>query len=219
MPNSKGWQPQYKPTKKYHRRKRAPLLLRRSPWILLGLLICLALFYFVPGFQDIFNQTSRETSAPIIANEALKQLEIEEITELITNIEHDVVELVNGIRYERQAAPLIWDDELYQYSKEHSEDMAACQELFHTPIDRLYGENVWSGEGRLWWDADDIVEGWMTSDEHRTWLLCPHLTNIAVGIALSENTMYASWTFWRHETQFSDWWYMDSGRSPPDWWY
>jgi uncharacterized protein YkwD len=150
------------------------------------------------------------------ANEALEEAEKE--NENIEELEHSVVEQVNAIRTERGISPLIWDDELYIYSKHHSEDMASQKMLFHTPMEALYAENAWGGEGSTSWTASDIVESWMSSPYHRTWLLCPHLKHIAVGIAISDTGMYASWTFWRSETQYSDWWYAN-GTSPPSWWY
>jgi len=150
------------------------------------------------------------------AEEAAEKAERERKS--IEELEHNVVELVNVIRSDRGSPPLIWDNELYNYSKQHSEDMASQKRLFHTPIDKPYGENAWGGEGPTSWTPSDIVESWMSSPPHRTWLLCPHLEHIAVGIAISKSGMYASWTFWRSETQDGDWWYVN-GTSPPDWWY
>jgi uncharacterized protein YkwD len=150
------------------------------------------------------------------AKEASEEAEAER--ENIEELEHNVVALVNAIRNERSSAPLIWDSELYTYSKQHSEDMASQKSLFHTSMYEPYAENAWGGEGSTSWTASDIVEGWMSSDFHRTWLLCPHLQHIAVGIAISGTGMYASWTFWRSETWDADWWYAN-GTNPPDWWY
>ena len=150
------------------------------------------------------------------ASEALEEAEKE--NENIEELEHSVVEQVNAIRTERGTTPLIWDDELYTYSKQHSEDMASQKTLFHTSVEAPYAENAWGGEGSTSWTANNIVESWMSSPYHRTWLLCPHLQHIAVGIAISDTGMYASWTFWRSETQDSDWWYAND-TSPPSWWY
>jgi hypothetical protein len=121
--------------------------------------------------------------------------------------EHEVVDLVNAIRVERGLEPLIWDDTLYGYSKSHSADMAKLGLLFHTPAGTApYAENVWGGESHGDdWSAEEIVNAWMTSPGHRTWLLCPHLQHIAVGIAQPDNGIFASWTFWIDETWDSDW--------------
>jgi uncharacterized protein YkwD len=150
------------------------------------------------------------------ARETLEETEKEKKD--IEELEHNVVELVNLIRTDRGSTPLIWDNELYIYSKEHSQDMASQRRLFHTPVGESYAENAWGGEGSTSWTASDIVESWMSSPPHRTWLLCPHLQHIAVGIAISDTGMYASWTFWVGEPQESDWWYAND-TSPPSWWY
>ncbi|MFC1979767.1 CAP domain-containing protein, partial [Chloroflexota bacterium] len=87
---------------------------------------------------------------------------------------------------------LVWDDNLYEYSLAHSKDMARENRLFHTNMNLPYAENAWGGQGSQSWGAETIVESWMNSDMHRTWLLCPHLKHVAVGAAYSSNGMYAS---------------------------
>lgn len=135
-------------------------------------------------------------------------------------IEREVVSLVNDMRANRDSPTLVWDNELYSYSKSHSEEMAKRRQLFHTPEGMPYAENCWGGEGTTHWDAAAIVDGWMTSDFHRTWLLCPNVKHVAVGIATSDNGMYASWTFWVGETNYyTDWWYCNGSGKPPKWWY
>jgi len=131
----------------------------------------------------------------------------------------EVVELVNAIRQERGSPLLLWDEELYSYSIAHSEAMASRRDLFHSSMDKPYAENAWGGEGSKSWRAETIVESWMNSEMHRTWLLCPSLRHVAVGVAYSDNGMYASWTFWRSEPVLSDWWYQYSPDNPPEWWY
>jgi len=147
----------------------------------------------------------------------------EVVEELATNKELriglEVVELVNAIRKERGTPKLVWDDKLYSYSLSHSKNMAREERLFHTDMRLPYGENAWGGEGSKSWGAETIVESWMNSPKHRTWLLCPNLKHVAVGIAYSDNGMYASWTFWRAETTHSDWWYQYTPDNPPEWWY
>ncbi len=143
--------------------------------------------------------------------------EIDQNKELRIGLE--VLEMVNAIREERGSSNLLWDDKLYEYSLAHSKDMASEQRLFHTDMHLSYGENAWGGEGSQSWGAKTIVDSWMGSPKHRTWLLCPNLKHIAVGIAYSSSGMYASWTFWRGETQHSDWWYQYTPDNPPEWWY
>jgi uncharacterized protein YkwD len=95
--------------------------------------------------------------------------------------------------------------------------MAARGTMFHSSMYEDYAENCWMG--RLgYFGADDIIDSWMGSEKHRTWLLCPHLIRIGAGIANDGTNMYAAWTFWRRETAAADWWYA-TGDPKPDWWY
>jgi len=172
---------------------------------LIGSLLILTVF-LLSSCGNIFGGASAT-----IDKAQIKEVRIEEM-------ERSVVAQVNIIRVGRGIAPLVWDNTLYVYSKQHSEEMASQKMLFHTPAGVPYAENAWGGEGSTSWKATDIVNGWMSSDFHRTWLLCSHLQHIAVGIAISDTGMYASWTFWVGETQQSDWWYQ-YGTNPPSWWY
>lgn len=162
-----------------------------------------------------------------VEKERLTKLGINNVDEVVKEIDKDkelkigieVVELVNAIRKERGSSELLWDDKLYEYSLAHTKDMASERRLFHTDMDLPYGENAWGGEGSKSWTAQTIVESWMTSEKHRTWLLCPGLKHVAVGVAYSNNGMYSSWTFWRRETTSADFWYQYTPDNPPKWWY
>jgi S1-C subfamily serine protease len=147
--------------------------------------------------------------------------ETEEAQSKVEVLEHEVLALVNSERSSRGITPLVWDNKLHEIAREHSEEMARRGELFHSSMYEPYAENCWGGgPGSLYYNtASDIVSSWMGSPKHRTWLLCPHLKHIGVGIAISDKGMYASWTFWRNETSYSDWWYSNGSNSPPDWWY
>jgi len=135
-------------------------------------------------------------------------------------IEQEVLALVNGIRADRKTPVLVWDDNLYIHSKNHTREMAEIKQLFHTDVGMPYAENCWGGEGSTNWDANTIVNSWMNSDFHRTWLLCPNLKHVAVGVVISNTGMYASWTFWVSETNYyTDWWYSNGTNKPPSWWY
>lgn len=138
----------------------------------------------------------------------------------IERMKHEVLALVNEERLSRGTSSLVWDDTLSGIADEHSQEMAEQGRLFHSPISAPYAENCWGGSSGsvYYFDAGDIVNSWMSSDKHRTWLLCPHLKHVGVGIAVSDGGIYASWTFWRNETTYEDWWYA-SGSSPPPWWY
>jgi len=148
-------------------------------------------------------------------------IETEKAQAEIEALEREVLALVNSERSSRGIGSLVWDEDLHEIAREHSEEMARRGELFHSSMYEPYAENCWGGgPGSLYYhNASDIVSSWMGSPPHRTWLLCPHLRHIGVGIAVSDNGMYASWTFWRSETDDSDWWYSNGSDSPPDWWY
>ncbi len=147
--------------------------------------------------------------------------EIEEAQSKIEALELKVLTLVNSERSSRGTALLVSNDKLHEIAREHSKEMARRGELFHSSMHEPYAENCWGGSpgSFYYFGAADIVNGWMESPKHRTWLLCPRLKHIGMGIAVSDGAMYASWTFWRSETSYTDWWYSNGSNSPPDWWY
>ena len=166
--------------------------------------------------QQEQEQKEKEQAMLLIQQEEQRQRDEEQRILLIGK---QVVAIVNKIRAERGSGELVWDNTLYQYSIAHSKKMAERHELFHTQVGMAWAENAWGGEGSQSWGAEIIVNSWMNSPKHRTWLLSPNLKRIAVGIAYSNNGMYASWTFWRSETRHSDWWYQYTPNKPPEWWY
>lgn len=153
-----------------------------------------------------------------IAEQIAMEEQEKELQSELLDMEHEVLLLVNLIRSDRGIQMLQWDDTLYTYSKSHSEEMALVNEMFHTDMYQSYAENCWMGGGNRW-EAIDIVESWMDSPKHRTWLLCPNLKRVAVGIVYSGSNTFASWTFWRNEPSQSDWWYQYTPNNPPEWWY
>lgn len=145
--------------------------------------------------------------------------ETEEARTKMEALEREVLALVNQERSSRGVTSLIWDERLHEIAREHSDEMARRGELFHSSMYEPYAENCWGGgPGSLYYNtAGDIVRGWMGSPLHRTWLLCPRLRHVSVGIVVSDEGMYASWTFWRDETSPSDWWYHYTPDNPPEW--
>jgi hypothetical protein len=137
----------------------------------------------------------------------------------VSEVETEVLQLVNVERANRNIPELQWDEQLHQIAREHSQAMADIGSMFHSSVSAPYAENCyWSGGTTYNTSARDIVTSWMGSDKHRTWLLCPNLKHIGVGLVKSDKGLWASWTFWRSETAYSDWWYSDGG-TPPSWWY
>jgi len=162
------------------------------------------------GFAIAINQAKAFVSSVKEAEAARTKIE---------TLEREVLTLVNQERLSRGTTTLVWDEVLRGIAREHSAEMARRGELFHSSMYEPYAENCWGGgAGSLYHNtAGDIVRGWMGSPPHRTWLLCPRLRHVGVGIAMSDKGMYASWTFWRSETSPSHWWYVDTPDSPPDW--
>jgi S1-C subfamily serine protease len=128
-----------------------------------------------------------------------------------------VMELANAERARRGTGTLQWSDELAEISRTHATQMAASGTMFHSSMNEAHAENCWMGAAG-YFGASDIVTSWMNSEFHRTWLLCPSLRNVGVGIASNGEDMFAAWTFWRHETATQDWWYT-TGAPKPQWWY
>jgi len=132
-------------------------------------------------------------------------------------IERQVVACANAEREARGTPPVLWDDDLAAIASKHAAQMAARGEMFHSSVTEAHAENCWMGAAGFF-DAEAIVQSWMDSELHRTWLLCPSLKRVAVGMASDGHNVYATWTFWRHETRDSDWWY-GSNMPKPEWWY
>jgi uncharacterized protein YkwD len=183
-----------------------------------------AVDYIDGVIKSVKNYTNNTTNATDITKTTISitptiTSEKQNETQKILSLGQQVLALVNIIRNDKGISALSWDDKLYEYSLEHSQAMAKQRDLFHSDMNLPYAENAWGGEGSKSWGAETIVDSWMNSPKHRTWLLCPNLKHVAVGIAYSSNGMYASWTFWRSETTQSDWWYQYTPDSPPIWWY
>lgn len=208
-------------------------------------LICLFLIFSFAGVQPMseykdevaekiitFIKTQKEEAEKRSAEEKAEEIDRLQnlgvsdpsvvVEELSTNRELKIgleaLEKVNAIRKERGSSELQWDSKLYEYSLAHAKNMVIQGRMFHSDMNLPYAENAWWGGGSSW-GAEDIVESWMDSKMHRTWLLAPNLRHVAVGVAYSTNGMYAAWTFWRSETTQSDWWYQYTPDNPPKWWY
>lgn len=134
-----------------------------------------------------------------------------------TSMEQQVLAHANAERNTRGTAAVLWDADLAAIASAHARQMATRAEMFHSSAGEAHAENCWMGTAGCF-DAQDIVDSWMNSEKHRTWLLCPSLKHVAVGIASNGQDMFANWTFWVHETDTDDWWYQ-YGDAKPEWWY
>jgi uncharacterized protein YkwD len=119
---------------------------------------------------------------------------------LIEEAEQEAFKLINTVREEAGIPATKWDDELYKFSKQHTQDMANSGELFHTPVGSTHGENVWGGTGYYHYRYDElakvIVGSWMSSPLHEAWLLHAPIKESVVSIVVTPDGQYASWSFW-----------------------
>lgn len=142
---------------------------------------------------------------PIFVMEAPSKTEIETgptVTQAlkIEETEHEAFELINAVREDAGVPPTEWNDELYELSKKHTQEMADRGELFHTPMGATHAENAWGGQGYYHYRYDElakvIVRSWMSSPLHEAWLLHAPIKESVVSIVATSNGQYASWSFW-----------------------
>lgn len=130
------------------------------------------------------------TSAPVMANSAGISIDL--------SLERRAFNLVNEQRARNGEPALVWDAELCQMARRHSEKMASGNFFDHTGPDgmgmveraraqgiggwRLLGENIAYNQG-----FDDpgafAVERWMISAKHRSNILNGLFTHSAIGVA------------------------------------
>ena len=115
---------------------------------------------------------------------------------------------INVIRTRNGLATLRLDDRLWTISRDQAADMARSNNLSHVDSlgrdlaarvaasnylppngDGIVLENIAWGEGDLATPAS-IAGAWMASDEHRSRLLDPTVTDLAVGVAVSSDGIY-----------------------------
>jgi uncharacterized protein YkwD len=104
------------------------------------------------------------------------------------------VALVNSERTKAGCSPVTLNVKLTKAAQDHSEDMAAHQDMSHTgsdgsdPGDRItragyswstYGENVAYGYAT----AESVMAGWMSSPGHKRNILNCEFKEIGVGLA------------------------------------
>ena len=110
----------------------------------------------------------------------------------ISQVEQEVVRLVNVERSKAGLQPLVMDSALSQVAKKKSEDMKAKNYFSHTsptygsPFDMMKtfgisytaaGENIAKGQR----SAQEVVNSWMNSAGHRANILSTSYTHIGVG--------------------------------------
>ncbi len=178
-------------------------------------------------------EASAKAEAERIAEEEARAKE-ERIIQEVLKAERLAFELINKERMLNGLIPTKWDDELYGFSKAHTQAMVDRGELFHSPMDAPYGENAWGGEGYYYFASADelahvIVNGWMSSPLHKAWILHEPIQKSVVSIIVTPNSQFASWSFWTAEVgegpelvrKIADEWRKETGESIPwiEWLY
>jgi hypothetical protein len=127
------------------------------------------------------------------------------------DFESEVIDLVNVEREAAGLPPLSYDTSLANAARGHSEDMGLQDYFSHTSLDErtvgdriedagytwnAYGENIAAGQPT----PEDVIDGWMSSPDHRANILDPNFCDIGVGYA------YVAASTYRH------YWTQDFGR-------
>lgn len=128
-----------------------------------------------------------------------------------TEIEKEVLELINTERKKNNLHPLLWDMQLYDAAQGHSEDMASENYFSHASlngkeyIDRIreagydgaiVSENLGAGQST----AQQIFNDWMTSNGLRKVMIDVSYCDAAVSHTINE------------ESNWTDYWALDLGR-------
>ena len=117
------------------------------------------------------------------------------------DFESQVIELVNNERVANDLPPLVYNEELTNAARLHSQDMGDNNYFSHTSQDgtafnqRIVnagydynncGENIAAGYPT----PEDVVNGWMNSPGHRANILSPEYCDIGVGYAVVAGSDY-----------------------------
>lgn len=134
-----------------------------------------------------------------------------EVSGTPTEIEKEVLDLINTERQKNSLHPLLWDMQLYDAAHGHSQDMASENYFSHTSlngkefIDRIreagyddttVSENIGAGQTT----AQQVFDDWMTSDDLREDILDISYCDAAVAHTIHE------------ESDWTDYWTLDIGR-------
>ncbi|MCL2546898.1 MAG: CAP domain-containing protein [Oscillospiraceae bacterium] len=120
------------------------------------------------------------------------------------SLEEQVFTLSNAARQRYGLQALQWHDGVAEVARAHSRDMITRGFFDHdcpdgtSPSDRLYAAGLrgnYSGENlaRRQHTAQEVVNDWLASPEHREALLHPAFTHMGIGIYINENGQHY-WT-------------------------
>ena len=122
-----------------------------------------------------------------------------------TSEETELFGYINSERAREKLAPLIWDDDLYNVARSHSEDMSATSHVSHAgsdnsqPVDRIRAGGLYASK-----TAENIARdlnvisahtSLMESFYHRENILDPEMTHAAVAIIHSHQYLYVTELF------------------------
>ncbi|MHB8513267.1 MAG: CAP domain-containing protein [Actinomycetota bacterium] len=117
--------------------------------------------------------------------------------------ENDFYSKINYERSSRGVPTLSWSDSLAQIARQHSQEMANNDSLYHN--DNLgnevqgwqvVGENVGEGDS-----VDDLHQAFMNSAPHRSNILDTDYTEVGVGTAWKNGTLWVTEDFERPQSQ------------------
>ncbi|MCI5892074.1 MAG: CAP domain-containing protein [Clostridiales bacterium] len=122
----------------------------------------------------------------------------------LSDMEQEVLKLVNKVRSENGLSPLAWADDVANVARAHSKDMIDRSFFSHinpdglSPFDRLKNngisfrsaaENIAYGQRT----AEAVMDAWMNSSGHRANILNKNVTEIGIGAVKNQyGTIY--WT-------------------------
>ena len=116
----------------------------------------------------------------------------------LSDMEQEVLKLVNKVRSENGLSPLAWADDVANVARAHSKDMIDRSFFSHTnpdglsPFDRLKNngisfksavENIAYGQRT----AEAVMDAWMNSSGHRANILNKNVTEIGIGAVKNQN--------------------------------
>lgn len=183
------------PYKPRYKRRRWPYIILRLPWVLLGVVVCIALLHFVPSFYRTLEPVWPRIAIPSASNEPLP------IDRVI--FERDIFNYVNEMRELAGVSPTKWDETLYIKSQDICGLMAANRYLCHHDWRSPWNENCYGGgfsyssynEHSV--SVEGIVGAWLDSPPHCRILLSEEIKHSAVGVSF-ENGFWVAWSFPRY---------------------
>ena len=101
----------------------------------------------------------------------------------LSAVEREILTVTNRHRAANGLPALVWDDTLYNSSRDHSATMFLTNNFAHTTKYNV-GENIYmlASADRSKYTAEFIVQKWMDSPGHRANILNPRATRMAAGV-------------------------------------